>query len=156
MQQLTNTDKQLFDILGEEIKKELSFGCYVILSETEILQVSWKRKDFYEINIKWEQEYRDVTIMSTWKKTCELHWKFDKEILWHYPNHAEVLRYVYNQDIDAIEINLDLNTIEIDLDYYDNKDKYKGARLILDLSKDIKDYTEEQKNQLILFLKEIG
>jgi len=134
---LEKIDLKLFKILDKEINKKLTEWCllkdnfgrlYKICVDDRIYQYNW---DWFEIDDE-DKKYNP---------------------LWHYPNHAEVLRYCII--LGCITENINSETISF-LYYKWEKDWVQiTAELDLDITKDIKDYTEEKKKELADFLEEI-
>jgi len=132
---LTDNDKRLFEILDWEIDKSLSFGCYLDADFTDC----------------WCEENIQIDIAISWFWTrwiqCLNNWNTDNHtILWHYPTHADVLRYCKKTEYNYPELEdsfIRISSVS-DFEWFE-----------LDLTKTIQNYSEEQKQELINFLETI-
>jgi hypothetical protein len=162
---LTKNDIRLFELLDEYIDKSLDFWCIVKF------RIEWLSQDKKYIRTKSKNisYMTSKTYVSIWWSHCR---EFDKDIdyrhelenqqdfwasnlyvldsiIWHYPTLSTVLRYIKNS-IYNFHIMVWQQSILIDTDFWDIKKTYK-----IDITKELKDYTEEQKWELIEFLDSI-
>ena len=134
---MNKLDLELFDILNSEIDKTLSFWCVI----TE--NYEWKDYMYTIVEICNNNEKYYYIRHMDWV------WNFNKtktEIIWHYPTCSTVLRYCLNNKCGISDYDswTDYWYIEID---------NRKTKIILDITKEIINYTDEQKQELINFLK---
>lgn len=162
---LNKLDLELFKLLDSEINKELTIWCYVKVLlywkrtprynklKNIIPCWYWKNKfDIYLLNdTYWEYSInyssRDKGNFSEhlWYDNIKLKEKYNTfTFMWHYPTTNTVLRYIQTKlkNKQWLEIHFFIDWIFID-----------GYQL--DITKEIKDYTNEQKKELINFLREL-
>ena len=136
---LKEIDLKLFEILDSEIDKTLQFWCYIKMLEYS--KIFWLESDYwryicvdqhflYQDNPEWSLFYPDK-------------WS-DYIILWHYPTTNAILRYCHQKNI-LLNNHKDYNVLCIyNIDWY-----------YFDTTKEIIDFTDEQKQELYDFLKTI-
>jgi hypothetical protein len=143
---LTKNDLKLFEILDEFVDKTLGFGCYI---------EKWKQ-DYY----LWQEDKNTYTIYKKeWFKLFVLEnnhnnnqyikWEFCK-IIWRYPTLSTVLRYIFTKLYRYMSITQSSIT-QSSITTIDEQ----WNEISFDLTKELKDRTEEQKEELILFLKSL-
>jgi hypothetical protein len=72
------------------------------------------------------------------------------KIIWHYPTTNTVLRYIKNNWLVYSDFDF-YNNIFVSMDIY--WEIINTSDYILDITKEIKDYTDKQKQELYDFLK---
>jgi len=137
---LTKNDIRLFELLDWEIDKSFSFGAYLTYEDGYYWQYAWKTER--RTNVYYKNEDKLFIPPNQYFKASL------KEVLWHYPTHADVLRYVQNK------CYIDDWTISNQL-YIETYGQYWEEELFLDLTKPIQNYSEEAKAELIEFLETI-
>ena len=165
---LTKNDLKLFKILDKEIDKTLSFGCHLrcwwIITWNYWDWYFW-RYDFKEIN---KEDYFDDELYD------QDDWYFiSSEVLWHYPTTNEVLRYLYNMynykngkslmsdtEKDRIHLKTFRKCIEKTTRNWkliEEKERMENlSHFLLDITKPMQNYSEQQKEELITFLETIN
>ena len=138
---ITKKELELFELLGEEVDKELSEGCYIQMNKKRI--VKYIRKA-----IPTEFIYNFECLAETWWKYFG-HFNDEKKILWHYPSFSTVLRFI-NENCKILNIRI---FEYIGFDFKDKNWQLQPYRLIF---KEPKDYTEEELDWLLYFLKQIS
>lgn len=159
---LNKIDLQLFTILDSEIDKTLSYWCYISIklywkSKLRYNQIKsifpcwyWKNKvDIYMIhNPYWEYEInyssRDKWnfIDYLWYDNIRLKEKYNTfTFIWHYPTTNTILRFIQEKLRNKTWLEIHFFQEWIFIDGY-----------VLDITKEIKDYTDIQKQELINFL----
>jgi len=137
---LTKNDLKLFEILDEYIDKSLTFGCCIEADWEYWLYTSQSRTLFWLQSIGWDM-YADKH-----KDNCNK--------LWHYPTLSTVLMYLMFNDFWIEEWNYKHTMTPNHLFVY-NKNNINAEWCLLDLTKELKDRTEQQKEELISFLLSI-
>ena len=131
-------DLKLFEILDSEIDKTLSE--WVIIKVYKSFYKIVEDDDFYFIDYKWEVKY--ISNSFDWENS-------DYIILWHYPTTNTVLRYLGKYWHFMIDDRWWI------FDKSWNSDCPDDRVFRLDITKEIKDYTDEQKQELYDFLNNL-
>lgn len=133
---LTELDTSLFTILDSEVDKTLSEWCFI--------EYNWKIE---KIVSEYDWYYTTPTFFANADSDY-----IDKycKIYWHYPTTNTILRYIdnFNWWVEYIQQWF----LKISKAWY-NEEQYEYFDL--DITKEIKDYTDEQKQELINFLKSL-
>jgi len=154
---LTKNDLELYRILDSEIDKTLSEWCCCIFNtdynHTYTMYINYTKWSIIKLihkDVKYDHIFTSDIIRWT------IHFRNDifqyLDILWHYPTTNTILRYARAKKIELSVYQH--NRFHLVFDYFD-KDSKCWDNYELDITKEIKDYTEEQKEKLILFLKSI-
>jgi hypothetical protein len=137
---LNKLDLELFQILESEIDKTLNKWCFY--------KRNWNICEIDNGDIKNES-------ISIW-----LHFQAfmnNVKIIWHYPTTNTVLRYIKN-DTNIWYPKMIAswwNNENIELLFHRGTTPYDSHHMKLDITKEIKKYTNEQKQELINFLKNV-
>ena len=126
---LKEIDLKLFEILDSEVDKSFNKWCIYISDFTKIYREIHKWEVIKDNGFNYYKEWWDL-------------FKIDK-IIWHYPTSNTILRYVNKKkpNFSIVYNNQKLKVI-------DNYVVFK-----LDTTKEIIDYTDEQKQELYDFIK---
>jgi hypothetical protein len=172
---LTKNDIKLFNILDEYISKELTEWCIIkkdwVIREVIQVYYSLISKEIWchlQLWIDWEAIWDIVNIPKKdlywpkWVHDLYFNWKWDYKpftdywskkiyrIVWHYPTLSTVLRYCIKNKCYIVE-NTDDNEKVINTSIRIGTNK----GYVFDITKEIKDWSEEQKWELIKFLLSI-
>jgi len=133
---MNKLDLELFEILDSEINKKLEYWAYCELEDNIIIKYIDIDNSFFE-----HRDY-EYTILWTWAYNEWIERVEINKILWHYPTTNTVLRYIQTKlkNKEWLEIHFFIEWIFID--WYE-----------LYITKEIIDYTDKQKQELINFLK---
>ena len=148
---LKEIDLKLFEILDSEIDKTLSEWCY-INDESWLFKI-W---DNAYVKISSENKFTYITLLTgdvpkvKYLEIQNPNNYFENinnptfDILWHYPTTNTILRYCHQKNI-LLNNHKDYNVLCIyNIDWY-----------YFDTTKEIIDFTDEQKQELYDFLKTI-
>ena len=138
---LNKLDLELFEILDSKVDKTLSEGCFFRIFD-KIKMVFKVEKRNKQIGIREFEDY-NVFMFEFANKITELV-NIEDLSIWHYPTTNTVLRYIFKKYY---------------IDFFDEKIiSFKNEEwkiFNLDITREIQDYTNEQKQELINFLKNI-
>lgn len=156
---LNKLDLKLFEILDEEVDKEVTNWCFLKIQRSNSLGEPLSKipdivKVFYldiyntifcKNKINWELNERT--------NTCwQIRSNFITKIIWHYPTHADVLRHIVKKWNGRYWYEDDELIFFIYI--IDKWGQWKDKRFFkLDITKPIEQYTDKQKEELIEFLE---
>ena len=161
---LNKLDLELFTILDSEINKTLDESyietnflheCHPALFnpkwENKTINIIWKIIKYEQImstNSFWTITnivvYNDIMWIDKYIDIDNIEWSY--RIIWHYPNTNTILRYCNKKWYDDLHITHYRDALWITTT--NNEWHYE-----LDITKEIKNYSDEQKQELINFLK---
>jgi len=137
---LTKNDIRLFEILDEYIDKSLSFGCNIARYTEEQTKIEWV---YLQTIIPNEYTIISKVMQNNWVVHKSEDYEYD--IIWHRFTLSTVLRYCFGNNIRII--------CSEGIIYCEWKRWYTDYTF--DITKELKDYSEEEKEKLILFLESI-
>lgn len=129
---LTKNDLKLFEILDEFVDNSLRFWC-IVFHKADM----WYCNDSYRI-YPWDNNFKHNTAET----------RGVSEIIWHYPTLSTVLRYCETKNI-LVKNWDEIWTIKL----FDWLDEMQNTLFTFHLTKELKDWSEEQKEELYNYLK---